>query len=183
MQAIFAGFQKPAFPWISLPLKPDPIPALKVLTHWNSSALNFISPSSIISECFYTAFQVNEISLQKRFSCVHCFQSLKKPKLHALSDKSMFWVFFLKKELLKNPLLSFILPCSEDMECSSLLLYLENELVNTNKAEGKADTVTLMCTGAALFRGCDERAPSRSLQKVSVGGRQGWGLGHWSETM
>lgn len=36
------------------------------------------------------------------------------------------------------------------MECSSLLLYLENELVNTDNAEGKADTVTLIYTGVAF---------------------------------
>lgn len=59
------------------------------------------------------------------------------------------------------------------MGCSSLLLYLENELDN---AEGKADTVTLMCTGVVLFRGCAERAPSRRW--VWVGYRAGvWGTG------
>lgn len=102
-------------------LESDPIPALKLglkeLTHWDSSALNFISPSSIISECFYTAFQVDEISLQKRFSCVHCFQSLQKQIALMVRQVNVFS----QKKLLEK-LLNFILFCAADVGFHSLPL-------------------------------------------------------------
>lgn len=172
-------FHAPSNP---LSLESDPIPALKLglkeLTHWDSSALNFISPSSVISECFYTTFQVNEISLQKRFSCVHCFQSLQKQIARMVRQVNVFS----QKNLLEK-LLNFILPCAADVGFPSLPLHLRHEPVNTNKVEGRQVPTTLTPTEVALFSDGDESTSSESPQKVAVGGIQGCGLGHWSEIM
>lgn len=176
MQTIF---HKQTFPCTSLPpLEPDPIPALKLglkeLTHWDSSALDFISPSSIISECFYTTFQVNEISLQKGFACVHCFQSLKKP--NCINVK----VGFLKiKSSFRGLFLNFILPCAADIRLLSFCLDLRNELVDTSKVEGRLDQIILLHAQGE----CSDSTSSRSPQKVALDGIQGCDLGHWSEML
>ena len=102
------------WPFHVSPSLPDPIPALKLglkeLTHWDGFALNFISPSSVISERFYTTFQVDEISLQKRFACVHCFQSLKKQIACTVRQVN---VSFLKKAFRETPQFYFALCCRQ----------------------------------------------------------------------
>lgn len=64
-----------------------------------------------------------------------------------------------------------------------LPFYLKNELVNTNKVEGRLDPVTPRHAQVALCSDCKESTSFGSPQKVAVGGIQGCSLGHWSEMM
>jgi len=75
------------------------------------------------------------------------------------------------------------LPCAADRGFPSLTLHLRNELVNTNKAEGRLDPITLMCREVALFSNCNESIIFQKPPGGPVGGIQGCALGHWSEMM